>query len=163
MPAPLQVKLTVEEDTTLRELSLAEGVPRRTQQRAMAVRLSGSGWRVGQIAQHLQMHEHTVRSAMQRWERIGLYGLWEKRRPGRQPRWHTEEVEAVAGCLQEARSYTSKQLCQKLADEHQVQLSQRTMSRLLQKRGSVGSDCATVLLSLSNRSMSSINERTGKC
>ena len=163
MPAPLQVKLTVEEDTTLRELSLAEGVPRRNRQRAMAVRLSSSGWTVGQIAQHLQMHEHTVRSAMRRWESIGLYGLWEKRRPGRQPRWHTEEVEAVAGWLQEARSYTSQQLCQKLADEHQVQLSQRTMSRLLQKRGSAGSDCATVLLPPSNRSMSSINERTGKC
>ncbi len=66
MPAPLQIKLTVEEDTTLRELSLAEGVPRRTRQRAIAVRLNSDGWMVGQIAQHLQMHEHTVRNAIRR-------------------------------------------------------------------------------------------------
>jgi hypothetical protein len=36
MPAPLQVELTTEEDTTLRELSIATAVPRRTRQRAMA-------------------------------------------------------------------------------------------------------------------------------
>jgi transposase len=55
--------------------------------------------------------------------------------------------------LHEERSYTSRQLCQKLASEQQVQLSQRTMSRLLQKRGSVGSDCATVRLLPNSLSM----------
>lgn len=162
MPAPLQVKLTVEEDTTLRELILAEGVPRRTRQRAIAVRLNGSGWKVGQIAQHLQMHEHTVRNAIRRWQTIGLHGLWEKRRRGRQRRWQAADVEAVERWLHEKRSYTSQQLCQKLAWERNVQLSQRTMSRLLQKRGSVGNDYATVLLPPNSLSTSTINELTGR-
>lgn len=153
MPAPLQVELTGEEDTTLRELSLATGVPRRTRQRAMAVRLNSGGWSVGQIAQHLQMHEHTVRRAIRQWQTIGLYGLWEKRRPGRQRSWQEEDVRAVEDWLQEASSYTSPQLCHRLAKERNVQLSQRTMSRLLQKRGSVGSDYATVLPSQNSQSM----------
>lgn len=143
MPAPLHVKLTPEEDTTLRELSLATAVPRRTRQRAMAVRLNSEGWNVGQIAQHLQMHEHSVRRAIRQWQSVGLYGLWEKRRPGRQRHWQAEDVQAVEQWLQEDRSYTSAQLCHKLAQERDVQLSQRTMSRLLQKRGSAGNDYAT--------------------
>lgn len=144
MPAPLQVELTVEEDTTLRELSFATEVPRRTRQRAMAVRLNSGGWRVGQIAQHLQMHEHSVRRAIHQWQTVGLYGLWEKRRPGRQRHWQEADVQAVEQWLQEERSYTSPQLCHKLASERQVHLSQRTLSRLLQKRGCVGNDYATV-------------------
>lgn len=153
MPAPLQVGLTVEENTTLRELSLATGVPRRTRQRAMALRLSSGGWSVRQIAQHLEMHEHTVRRAIRQWQTVGLYGLWEKRRPGRQRRWQEADVRAVEQWLQEERSYTSPQLCHKLANERQVQLSQRTMSRLLQKRGSVGNGYATVLQSQNSQSM----------
>ena len=143
MPAPLQVKLTLEEDTTLRELSFATQVPRRTRQRAMAVRLNSGGWKVGKIAQHLQMHEHSVRRAIRQWQTVGLYGLWEKRRPGRQRYWQQEDVNAIEQWLQEERSYTTVQLCRKLANERNVHLSQRTMSRLLQKRGGVGNDYAT--------------------
>lgn len=153
MPAPLQVKLTIEEDTTLRELSLATEVPRRTRQRAMAVRLNSGGWRVKQIAQHLQMHEHSVRRAIRQWQTVGLYGLWEKYRPGRQRHWQQEDVKAVEQWLQEERSYTSLQLSHKLANERHVHLSQRTMSRLLQKRGFVGSDYATALPSPNSQSM----------
>jgi transposase len=153
MPAPLQVELTVEEDTTLRELSLATEVPRRTRQRAMAVQLNSDGWRVGQIAQHLQLHEHSVRRAIRQWQTVGLYGLWEKRRPGRQRRWQEEDAATVEQWLQEERSYTSPQLCQKLASERQVPLSQRSMSRLLQKRGSVGNAYATVHQSPNSMSM----------
>lgn len=134
MPALLQVKLTIEEDTTLRELSLATEVPRGTRQRAIAVRLNSGGWRVGEIAQHLQMNEHSVRRAIRQWQTVGLYGLWEKHRPGRQRHWQEEEVKAVAQWLQEERSYTSLQLSHKLANERHVHLSQRPMSRLLQKR-----------------------------
>ena len=163
MPAPLQVKLTIEEDTTLREVSLATEVPRRTRQRAMAVRLNSGGWRVGQIAQHLQMHEHSVRRAIRQWQTVGLYGLWEKHRPGRQRHWQEEDVKAVEQWLQEERSYTSLQLTHKLADERHVHLSQRTMSRLLQKRGSVGNDYAIVHLSPDRQSLRTINAQTGRC
>lgn len=101
----------------------------------------------------MQLHEHSVRRAIHQWQRVGLYGLWEKRRPGRQRRWQEEDVKAIEQWLQEERSYTSPQLCQKLASERQVHLSQRSMSRLLQKRGSVGSDYATARPSRNSMSM----------
>lgn len=153
MPAPLRVELTLEEDTTLRELSLASEIPRRTRQRAIAIRLNSSGWGVGQIAQHLQMHEHSVRRAIRQWQTVGLYGLWKQRRPGRQRHWQEEDAQAVEQWLQQERSYTSLQLCHKLAKEGNVHLSQRTMNRLLQKRGSVGNDYATALHRPNSQSM----------
>ena len=53
MPAPIPIKLTDEEDQTLQALSAADGVPRRTKQRATALRLNATGWRVPPIAQYL--------------------------------------------------------------------------------------------------------------
>ena len=62
-------------------------------------------------------------------------------------------MKAVEQWLQEERSYTSLQLSHKLANERHVHLSQRTMSRLLQKRGFVVSDYATALPSPNSQSM----------
>lgn len=53
MPAPLRIRLTEEEDRTLRELSYASGVPQRVKQRATALRLNAADWKVEQIAAHL--------------------------------------------------------------------------------------------------------------
>ena len=111
----------------------------------MALRLNADGWTVPQIAQHLHQHEHTLRSTIRRWQRQGLSGLWDSPRPGRPPRWQNADLQAVENWLVEPRSYTSRQLCEKLASVRGVKLSQRTMSRLLQKRGSVGNDGATLL------------------
>jgi transposase len=80
------------------------------------------------------MHAHSVRRALHQWQTVGLYGLWEQRRPGRQRHWQEEDAQAVEQWVQEGRSYTSLQLCHRLAQECDVHLSQRTMSRLLQKR-----------------------------
>lgn len=49
MPALLQISLTSEEDRT-KELSSADGVPRRTKIRATAVRLNALGWTAPKIA-----------------------------------------------------------------------------------------------------------------
>lgn len=67
MPAPLQIKLTAEEDRTLSELRVAQTVPQRTRDRAHMLRLSAQGWTVAAIADIFECHEHTVRSTIQRW------------------------------------------------------------------------------------------------
>ena len=46
MPSALRIILTAEEDRTLKELSCADKVPRRTKQRAIALRLNAHGWNV---------------------------------------------------------------------------------------------------------------------
>ncbi len=163
MPAPIQIRLTEEEDEQLRDLSLSEGTPRQVKLRAMALRLNADGWTVPQIAQHLHQHEHTLRSTIRRWQTQGLPGLWDSPRPGRRPRWQSADLQAVEDWLVQPRSYTSRQLCEKLATERGVKLSQRTMSRLLQKRGTAGNDCAAVLQSPNTRTTSSSNAPIGRC
>ena len=44
MPAAMRMKLNTEEDRTLLELSCANGVPHRTKQRAIIIRLNAYGW-----------------------------------------------------------------------------------------------------------------------
>ncbi len=163
MPAPIRINLTSEEDQQLQEISLAEGIPRRSKLRAMAVRLNADGWTVPKIARHLHQNEHTIRSTIRRWQAQGREGLWEAPRPGRQPRWQAADLQAVETWLAQPRSYTSRQLCQKLASERGVLLSQRQMSRLLQKRGTVGNDCATVLHRPKTQTTFGSNGRIGRC
>lgn len=146
MPAPLRVHLSEEANEALRQLSLSDGPAAIVKQRAQALRLNAAGLNVPAIAQHLQLHEHTVRHALKRWQAKGLAGLWDAPRSGRPRRWQASDWEAVEAWLQEPRSYTSRQLCEKLLRKRQVSLSPRQMSRVLPKRVSLE---ATTLLSLS--------------
>ena len=95
MPAPIRINLTEQEDRTLRELSYADGVPYRTRQRAMALRLNAHGWTTPKIAHYLDWHEHTVRATPRRWQELGLAGLWEAAGRGRQRRWSQEDEQAL--------------------------------------------------------------------
>lgn len=83
MPAPIRVILSEQEDRTLQELSYAQGVPHRTKQRALAIRLNARGWNTPQIAQFFDWHEHSVRNTLKRWQTLGLGGLWEQKGRGR--------------------------------------------------------------------------------
>ena len=87
MPAALKITLTPEEDQTLKELELASLVPRRTKQRATALRLNSRGWTVKAIASYLKCASSTVRQAIHRWELKGLTGLWEAQGRGRKVTW----------------------------------------------------------------------------
>ena len=71
MPAALKIILTSEEDRTLKELELADRVPRRTKQRATVLRLNSRGWTVKAIANYLECAASTVRGAIRRWELKG--------------------------------------------------------------------------------------------
>ncbi|HAG80730.1 MAG TPA: hypothetical protein DCL61_06070 [Cyanobacteria bacterium UBA12227] len=115
MPAPVLLNLNQEEDSTLYELSVANGVPRRTKLRAIALRLNASGWTVPKIAAHLQQSQQAVRQTLIRWQQRGLAGLWEARGRGKKPCWQEADLKAVEGWLEEERSYTSRQLSEKLA------------------------------------------------
>ncbi len=75
MPAPIYIKLTLEEDRTLSELRIAQTVPQRTRDRAHALRLNAQGWTVPAIAEIFSCHEHTVRATIRRWQNQGLGGL----------------------------------------------------------------------------------------
>jgi transposase len=79
----------------LKALSYADQVPRRTKARATALRLNAQGWNVPDIDVHLGWSEQTVRQAIQRWQTVGLMGLWDAPRPGRQRRWQEADWQVV--------------------------------------------------------------------
>lgn len=139
MPAPTHIGLNGEEDRTLYELSLADSIPWRIKLRAASLRLNAAGWRVGAIAKYLQQSPQTVRQTLKRWETGGLGGLWEVVGRGGKPKWRADDVAAVEQWLHEDRSYTSRQLCQRLEDERGIGLSGRQLGRILKKRAMSGS------------------------
>ncbi|RCJ15167.1 hypothetical protein A6S26_07475 [Nostoc sp. ATCC 43529] len=140
MPPALRIKLTREEDKTLQELSLADNVARRVKMRAIALRLNADGLTVPMIASHLHIHEHTVRATLRRWENQGLSGLWEAPGRGGKRKWSLEDMNVVEQWLGEDRSYTSRQLQERLAAERAIILSSRQISRILKKKTIPGND-----------------------
>lgn len=138
MPAALKITLTPEEDQTLKELELANQVPRRTKQRATVLRLNSRGWTVKAIASYLKCASSTVRQAIHRWELRGLAGLWEAQGRGRKVTWKNEDWQALETWLSEERSYSARQLSQKLATERQVKLGAEQVRRILLKKNGAG-------------------------
>ena len=96
MPAPLKVTLSEHEDLTLRELSLAKTIPKRTRIRAMVLRLNNQGWSVPKISHYFHWAPETVRVALKRWLKQGLVGLWDLPRSGRKPAWKESDWNMVS-------------------------------------------------------------------
>jgi len=135
MPAPLRIILDLEEDRTLSELRLAEHLPQRIRDRAHMLRLNAQGWNVPAIAEVFECHPHTVRATLRRWETGGLGGLWEAPGRGAKPKWQASDLDYLTDCLEhEPRTYTSRQLAQKLKQEKAVDLSSDRLRRLLKKK-----------------------------
>jgi len=140
MPARLKVTLTTDEDTTLKELELANQVPRRIKQRASILRLNSRGKTVKEIALYTECATSTVRQTIHRWQNYGLVGLWEAQGRGRKATWKEEDWQAVEKWLSEERSYSARQLSQRLAQERHVKLGAEQVRRILVKKNGVGKD-----------------------
>ncbi|MDV2997703.1 MAG: IS630 family transposase ISAcma27 [Chroococcidiopsis sp. SAG 2025] len=121
MPAPLRIVLTESEDRTLSELRVAKTVAQRTRDRAQMLRLNAQGWVVPAIAENFECQEQTVRETIRRWQQQGLGGLWDASGRGAKAKWQEADMAYLEQCLeQEARTYNSQQLAQKLEQERQV-------------------------------------------
>jgi len=136
MPAALKITLTPEQSETLRELRVANSVNHRVRDRAHMLLLNADDWNVASIADIFKCHEHTVRTALKRWQKEGLYGLWEKGGRGQKPTWQPADLDYLEDCLEaEERTYNSRQLAAKLATERDVHLSPDRIRKLLKKKG----------------------------
>lgn len=135
MPAPLRIKLNLQEEETLAELRKAISVPYRTRDRAHMLKLNAQGKNVPEIAQIFNCHQHTVRATIRRWEVRGLVGLWEAEGRVAKAKWKTEDIEYIETCLnEEERTYNSAQLARKLQQERAVDLSSDRLRRILKKK-----------------------------
>ena len=161
MPAALQINLSEAEDITLRELSLAASVPRRTRERAQALRLNHQGWQVSEIASFLDCSPQRIRVTIHRWEIQGLMGLWEAPGRGRPQRWSEADLALIETCLdEEPRTYTTEQLANHLYEHRQVKLSADRLGRILKKRPGAGSEHAIDRHRLAAPSKLSPNKQT---
>lgn len=69
------------------------------------------GWKVEKIAVYLKWADSTVRSAIHRWEKVGLMGLWDVPRSGRKRKWCKKTLEVITEKLdKEQRTYNTRQL-----------------------------------------------------
>ena len=136
MGVRLRIFLNREEDRTLRELRTATTVPQRVKDRASMLRLNNRGWYIEDIAVHFNCHQQTVRQAIHRWKELGLGGLWEKKGRGEKRSYSESDLKYLEEILEEEqRTYNSRQLSQKLAQDRQVKLSPEHLRRVLKKRG----------------------------
>jgi len=130
MPAPVRVVLNHEEERTLSEL--LRHMSRNELVTVPMVRLNAQGWNAPAIAEMFECCEHTVRATLRRWQQLGLGGLWDA--PGRETNPGGRQTWTIGQCLeQEARTYNSQQLAQKLEQERQVKLSADRIRRLMKK------------------------------
>lgn len=136
----LKVNLTKQEDKMLLELRKSTSVSQRVKDRAAVIRLSNQGWFVEKIATFFEWNVQTVRETLHRWHRKGVEGLADAPGRGHKARWDESDMEFLERCLEEPRSYNSKQLAKKLADERDVHLSPGHLRDVLKKRGLFGSE-----------------------
>ena len=142
---PLRVFLKKEEDRTLWELCKATEIPQKVKERAQVLRLSSQGWKVKKIAEYSKCSTVTVSRIIHRWFEKGLGGLWDREKPGRKKKWSCEDIQVIENrMLTEPRSYSSQQLCQILATERKVELSQRQLRRILKKKTTSGKERESV-------------------
>jgi transposase len=119
----------------LRARTHRSGLRPEVRDRLEMLRLSDAGWSVPHIAQHLGLHEQTVRRYVKAFLAGGFDGLAPRPHPGRPPRVHTADLEALERRIDESdRTWTTPQLAQWLADERRVQVCPAHLSRLLHRR-----------------------------
>ena len=161
MGARLRVFLSAEEDRTLRELRTATTVPQRVKDRASMLRLNNQGLYVEDIAAYFDCNRQTVRETIHRWQKQGLGGLWEAKGRGAKRLWQEEDLEYLEQCLKkEQRTYNSKQLSAKLAQDRKVKLSPDHLRRVLKKRGSFGKELVRVTVNAKTRNNESSSKLT---
>lgn len=130
-----QVQLTPEEDHQLYTLEQQLGIRGKVRLGAQAVRLSGKGWTIPQLAQHLHRHPESIRQDLLRWERHKVAGLADGVAPGKPPSITPEMEDFLHRKLAEERTWNCTTLAQALEDTFGVRLGREALRLKLQALG----------------------------
>ena len=138
MPKLLRVALTPDEEEELRR-RVRRRLASWERLRLEAVRLSHRGWRVPEIASHLEVHQATVREALMRFAAGGFDALPDRHRPGRPPTLTAPALAAVEALLDDAAQrgevWTVPRLAEWLARTQRVVVSAGRLGVVLNERG----------------------------
>jgi transposase len=115
----------------------------RCRQRAQAILLSARGYSLEELVLILEVRRDAISDWINRWNREGLLGLYDRSRTGRPPIYTQEEVNLLKTLVDEApRSLKTAQT--QLASMTQKVASTSTLKRLLKKNSTIaGSGCAS--------------------
>lgn len=122
--------LSDDERRTLREMGIYHGNT-RVRMRAQAIGRLSQGLTLQQTADEFDVHLNSVEQWRQRWERLGLAGLYEGRHTGRRPKWSTQQQDALRAMADAEGGTASALLCHLPLGEGQPAISRDTAKRYL--------------------------------
>src|SRR4051812_44773938 len=108
--------LSEDERRTLREMGIFHSHP-RTRMRAQGILWLSQGLALQQTADEFMVHLNSVEQWRQRWNRLGLVGLYEGRHTGRPKKWTSAQRQAL-GEVAQAEGGTVVALLRHMAQRH---------------------------------------------
>jgi transposase len=105
---------------------------RRARMRAHSLLLSHQGYSIPHIAQFYQVDRRSVSTWIDRWQTMGLVGLYEQPSSGRPPLLKAAEQQKVYDYLQQYPK-DLKKVVQALEQETTKRVSTKTIKRLIKK------------------------------
>lgn len=138
MPRIIRIALNDSAREDLREYLKDPSVPARVRERLEMVRLSDLGWSIPRIAEHLEIHEQTVRKYIKAFMEEGFNALPDRARSGRPPTVTSAHLQLIEGKVSEwsrsGRRWTLADLAWWLNEAHGITISTSRLSALLHRR-----------------------------
>lgn len=126
------LELSPDERRTLREMGIFHLHP-RTRMRAQGILRLSQGLTLQQTADEFMVHLNSVEQWRQRWNKLGLAGLYEGRHTGRPRKWTLQQQQAL-GELAHSEGGTVIALLRHIEQRQQlVSISERTATRYLKE------------------------------
>lgn len=126
------LKLAKAEQQTLREMGIHHG-HNRTRMRAQVILRLSQALTLQQTADEFLVHLNSVEQWRQRWNKLGLAGLYEGRHTGRPTKWNAEQRNALAE-LAEVEGGSAGSLLRKIGqNEGGTAISESTAKRYLKQ------------------------------
>lgn len=126
------LELSGEEQRTLREMGVFHPHP-RTRMRAQGVLRLSQGLTLQRTADEFGVHLNSVEQWRQRWDKLGLAGLYEGRHTGRPKKW-TPQQQKILGEMADSEGGTVGALLRQIEQsQDQVSISESTAKRYLKE------------------------------
>ncbi len=130
------VSLSEAEDMRLRELEQNAYIHKKVRLRAQILRLSGKGFSMQEIAQHVDKSYSMLRRTLSRWEREGYAGLADHYAQHGRKAVISEEIKSfMEKKLSEERTWTCDQLAKAIAQSYGVKVGGEGIRKRLKERG----------------------------
>jgi transposase len=128
MATPLRfIRLSSEQDTTLRELELNPLIDAKVRLRASVIRLNNAGWSAARLAAHYGRNPQSIHNDLDRFEHVGVEGLADGKATGAKPKV-TPEIESFMQVkLTEERVWNSTLLGEAVEEEFGVRLGREAI------------------------------------